>query len=726
MRDDDLDEEMRELWRTESRDHLQGLEEALLFLEHDPGDEEGLRSAARETHNLKGAARIMGFEAIEELAHASEDVLHEATDRGRLGGPQLEALLEALDALRDLVEAASAGDPASADVDVEGLVDELAGASADPARDTARAEPRPSEEGSDPLERARAHRIETIRVDPGRLDQLLRRANELTETVGRLDEIGAEVDESRTFVEGLSRTIREELPAGTEAPVSQAMRRDVDRLEARLERLADRLEADSTRLRTLAEAIEDRVQESRLLPMSTTFDLFERGVRDLARSQGKRVDLRIEGETVRADKRVLEQLKDPLMHMIRNAVDHGIEPPEEREAAGKDPVGTVRLAAKRTPETIAVEVEDDGRGIDPDEIRELARERGLVPAAEIDRLGDGEVLDLVFDAGFTTEKGATEVSGRGIGLESVANTIDQLHGSVHLDSTPGEGTRIAVEVPVEISTMNVLLVRLGPNAYAIPVDPIVRVLNVAREDLDASGDVVTVDLDGPVPVADTARALGLGGPDPAPFEGGSMPCVVVRARGERLGLLVDELLGETEIVVEPLGGVLRRVHAVTGASVLGDGSVCVVLEPVEVAQRVRETGDRLPAGLVGDEPEGARVLVVEDAERERRRLRRRLEAAGFEVVEAERGGDGLARLEREPVDAVVADASAPDLDGIDLARRIREDPDREEMPVVIVASGENAGEDGTQRALSAGADAFIPTDAVDRRELVATLEELIA
>lgn len=740
MASEPVDDEMLEMFRAESTEHLNELEQALLRLEDEPGDSEAIDSARRQAHNLKGAARILGFQEVEDLAHGIEDILSRFDGEARLEREEVDALFEAMDALERLVDAATGGPPAQP-IGLQEVFEDLEAAQEaqptdaepqprpeEPSPRSEREEPAdreaPADERPDPLERARAHRIDTIRVDPARLDVLLRRASEMSAAVQTLDAVTEDLERGRESADEISRLVRSELPADTDPAVLQRLRRGTEHLAETLASAVDQVDSETTHLARLADAIEGGIQETRLLPMSMTFDRFARAVRDLARGEDKQVDLEIEGETVRADKRVVEELQGPLMHLIRNAVDHGIESPEERRAAGKDPEGRIRLAAQRTPDSIRVEVEDDGRGIDPDEIRRVAREQDLLPEAELAELGDGEVVDLVFDAGFTTREEVSDVSGRGIGLETVAESVERLQGTVTLDSTAGEGTRVSLEVPVELSTAPVLLVSAGPHTYGVPVEAVQGVLTVGEDDVENPGEAAVLDVEGTlVPVADIHRALELGQAPRDPFEEGARPCLLLGGPEQRQGLLVDSLIGETEVVVEPLGRVLREARSVTGASVLSDGEICVLLDPVELGKAARERGLPVPAEETG---EGAlrRVLLVEDTELTRRQLQRRLERTGWHVLTAEDGDEALEELKSREVDIVVTDILMPTVDGLELTRRIREDPQLRGIPVVLLSTRDEDKE--AHAAMEAGADAFVSKDPFDPRELAETLEELVA
>lgn len=716
------DDEMLDLFRSESAEQLDELEQALARLASDPRDASAIEAARRQAHNLKGAARILGFDDLETLAHGLEDVLADADDEG-LARVHLDALERGLEGLERLVEAATTED-AEAQVDVDALVDEIQTTGARAAGEgEPQAQPATGEDpsGVDPLERARRHRIETVRVDPQRLDVLMRRASELSTTAQRLRTLREGLRESRETVDQLAERVRRRLPSGARARVAQGLRRDTETLREAIEDALQTVETDAARLVQLAGVIEDEVQQSRLLPMSRTFDLFARAIRDLAREQGKRVEVELEGEKVRADKRVLEELKDPLMHLVRNAVDHGIEPPEERRDAGKDPVGRVRLAARRTPDSVVVEVEDDGRGIDPDGIRPRAREEGLGSEEELARMSDEEVLDLVFRSGFTTREAVSQVSGRGIGLGTVTESAARLRGSVDLDAEPGQGTRVAIEVPVELSTANVLLVYAGRHTFGLPIEAVRRVSRLGPEDLDRGPAGAAIKVEGRrVPVGDVQTVLGLA-PDREPVAGEGRPCVVLRHRGRMAGLLVDDLRGETELVVEPLSGVLRSVVSVTGASVLADGDVCVVLEPGDLVASVHDLGT--PPAEHPSQEASRRLLLVEDTEVTRRQLERALETEGWEVVTAADGEEGIDRLATSDVDAVVSDILMPNVDGYELARRIRADPSLRSVPIVLVSTEDT---EGVRDPEAEAADAFVAKDVFDAGELTDTLEELVA
>lgn len=738
MAEDRIDPEMLALFRKESAEQLETLEQALLRLEQQPGDEDALDTARRQMHNLKGASRILGLQPIEELAHTSEDLLEGATEEGGLEPDETEALFGSLDALRRLADAATVEGLEAEEVPVDEVVEELAPtdrpaeeagpvAHEPPALDeqqpAGEADQQPAASISDPLERAEAHRIETIRVDPEHLDMLLRRAGELSATVRRLGAIGSRLDQGLDVLAEIDELVRNELPSATEASVARALRRDIDQLEETVEEAADEIEADTSRLGTLAETIEDGIKESRLVPMSTTFNLFSRAVRDLARAEDKRVDLEIEGEEVRADKQVLEELKGPLMHLVRNAVDHGIEPPGERRQAGKDPAGKVRLSARRTSESILVEVEDDGRGIDPDEIRRRARERELLSDAELANLDDGEILDLVFGAGFTTRERVSELSGRGIGLETVTKTAEQLQGTVSIDSALGEGTRVRMELPVELSTVHVVLSCMGPHTFGIPIEAVSRVTTVDADDVEQASGEVTADKDGaPVPVADIGHALAIREPPADLFAEGSRPCVIIRDGPQRLGILVDQIVGETEVVANPLGPVLRNVRSVSGASVLPDGEICIILDPADLSEDVQRAGSLVPEAGGGDRQRLRRLLLVEDTQVTRQQLRRTLETAGWDVLVAQDGEAAIERLAEENVDVVVTDILMPSLDGLDLTRRIREDPELSGLPVVLVST--RGAEKEADEAMEAGADAFVTKDPLEPTRLLDALEDL--
>jgi len=333
------------------------------------------------------------------------------------------------------------------------------------------------------------------------------------------------------------------------------------------------LDQELDELEDITTELQDTVMDIRLVPLSTVANRLPRTVRDIAREQGKEVDFELLGGDVEIDRSVLNEIGDPLVHIVRNAVDHGVEPPAEREAAGKDPEASVELRARRERDRVVVEVEDDGRGLDADRLREEAVEEGIRTRAEVEEMADEDVYDLVFTAGFSTSEEVTDVSGRGVGMDVVSSTVEELNGDVTVESDPGEGTTVRLSLPVTVAIADVLFVAAGEEEYGIPIKDV--------QEIGPLDDVATVDgepvvrrEDEAYPLLDLAEELDV----PGPRRSGENMLVRVRDDVRPVAIECDEVRGQQEVVVKPYEGVLGDIPGLSGATVLGEGDVVNILD----------------------------------------------------------------------------------------------------------------------------------------------------
>lgn len=783
------DEELRSLFRAESDEHLGALEAGLLALEQGRGDSATLDQVFRDAHSLKGAARMLDLQDIETLMHGMEELLRWARDhRHSPNTAALAALYPALDAVRELTTEAVTGQ--SADVAQSDLIDALKAAEAaqskSGATDAASASsahaghaPAPSPRVEEHASESRADansgaevgievdvaadigmegaqdQIHTIRVDTRKLDDLLRHCGELIVTQQRT----AQVDDGlERLAADLSALGRDLLRAAGDGEDASAWSERLTGLASRAGGLRDRLREDSERLHGLTQQIAEGVRNARLLPLTTLFALFPRLIRDIAQQESKQVELIIEGGATSADKRIIEQIKDPLMHILRNAVHHGIEPPAQRRAAGKPEQGRIHLTAQRRGGLVRIEISDDGRGVDAGQVRSalhrLARtahdgrsDRSAQPSDDAHDEQQARLLESLFLPGLSTEKIITDVSGRGVGLDVVRTAIKALKGTIRVQSGLGEGFRLRLELPVTLATTRILLLQVGEFLLGLPMDA-VRTLFRLRPDslyrldgrpaLDYSGQALSV--------LELARVLEL---ETAVYrEAPPDHCVVIGQSGQRVALLVDAVVGTEEVLLKPIGGVLRQVRGIAGATILSSGEVCTVLAASDLIKLdVHDASGRSPGRAPGlaqgqpdsTDPDTARrhhLLLVEDSMLTRVQEKRLLEAAGYRVTIAVDGLEALERL-RAPLagggtargrladrfDAVITDVNMPRMDGLRLTEQIRTDPRLRALPVVLVTS--LASEDDQRRGLEAGANAYITKGGFDNRLLLSTLERLV-
>ncbi|MBF0368181.1 MAG: hybrid sensor histidine kinase/response regulator [Magnetococcales bacterium] len=576
-----------------------------------------------------------------------------------------------------------------------------------------------------------SYRVDTIRVEPRRLDQLLNQAGELTVVKTRVKRRLTEIEEAIALWETSLREVHAADGHGLNG--GEGGESNLDRLGAGLHQLRHAVFEDEAGLDMVARELEEGIRNLRLLPLSTIFNLYPRMVRDLARQLGKQVELILEGGDTTADKRVIEEMKSPLMHMIRNAVHHALEMPRERQQAGKPPLGTVRLKASRTATHVVIEVIDDGRGLDPNALRRVAVKNGLYSPAEAETLSMSQLKSVIFSSGFSTSAMVTDVSGRGVGLDVVRNNVERLKGSIQVDSEAGAGCLFTIRLPITLATTPVFIVSARKCTFAIPLDYVETVRRIPLDSVFPIDGRDTIDLNNePVSVAHLGDLLDLPphlvSLDPSPLT----PCLVIRYGEERLGVFVDELLDEQEVVLKPHGAILKRVRNVSGATILGSGEVCMVLNPQDLIKTIQKRtiahlgargGESGSEEEVADQERRQSILLVEDSITTRTQEKRILESAGYDVVVAVDGLDALTQLGRRPFDGVVSDVQMPNLDGLDLTHRIRSNKAYQELPVILVTS--LSSEEDMRKGMEVGANAYITKPTFDQKTFLDTLRRIV-
>jgi two-component system chemotaxis sensor kinase CheA len=506
----------------------------------------------------------------------------------------------------------------------------------------------------------------------------------------------------------------------------------IGRLEHDLDRFFTSMGVGERQLERAARRLDDEVRRVRMLPFAEACQGLERSVRDVARTEGKQAELVVEGGEVELDRSVLEGLRDPLNHLVRNAVDHGIEGPEERRAAGKSEVGRVTVSAALRGSQVEVVVADDGKGLDLDAVRAEAKGRGLGEASDATTLAD-----LIFLPGFSTAKVVTAISGRGVGLDVVKSRLEVLHGSVELAIEPGRGTRFTLAVPLTLTTQRALLIEAGGQTFALASASVPRLLRVDPGDLRTiEGRAMLVRDGAPLPIVELARVLGLPSRGPgAPLAAGKRPALIVASGERRVALLVDELITEQEIIVKGLGDRIKRVRNVAGATILPTGRIAPVLNPANLVRSalglglgaVAASGPASAPG--GDRAEASahaqrrRLLVVDDSVTTRTLEKSILEAAGYDVLTAVDGEAGWRVLQEQGADLVVADIEMPRMDGFALTEAIRRSTRFAELPVVLLSS--LASDRDRSRGIEAGADAYIVKGGFDQDDLIKTIAQLL-
>jgi two-component system, chemotaxis family, sensor kinase CheA len=556
--------------------------------------------------------------------------------------------------------------------------------------------------------------ISTIKVEASRLERLTIQADELSVAKLRIAQRQDDLLALSRFWEEWSR----QLPSND--PQLQQFGQLLNQM-----RLTSA--EDNARLAAVSNELESGIRQMRMLPLQSIFSVFPRMVRDLARQQDKAIEFMVEGGEILADKQILEALKDPLTHILRNAIDHGIEPLTER--GNKSPTAKLRLRGIQRGNQIEIQVIDDGRGLDLDAIRQTAMWRGLYSPAELTQMNKEQIQSLIFAPGFSTRTTVTEISGRGVGLDVVRTNIEKIKGTVRIESLPDQGCTFRILLNNSLATVDALIMRVDRLPYAMPIDNIETMLFVDRQEIFSIDGKLTVNWQQQsVSLVWLADLLELNWK--APESGAAIehlraqiPCVFVKIDGQFLGILVDELLEQQQIVVKTPNRLLRNIRNISGASILGNGEICMVLNLLEIFQMASGQTTRTTRPLLIADRPPSHILLVEDSIPIRTQVKRILVGAGYEVTTAIDGTDGFNQLLTGTFDGIVSDIEMPNLTGLEMTSQIRQLPEYQHLPIVLVST--LASPEHRQRGLSMGANAYLTKGDFDQSLLLQTLSQLL-
>jgi two-component system chemotaxis sensor kinase CheA/two-component system sensor histidine kinase and response regulator WspE len=724
-------------FRETTADRVEKISAALLELERGTAGTDTVQELARELHTLKGEARMMGFVGISSVVHAAEDLL-KALPPGK-PGDRLDALLRATDQIVPLLDAPVDGGEVAAklaatlrDLIAGGPPPGAAGTPTGAAAPAPPPSPAPAEspaatgahEVVRPAEAGRAELgakpIASIRVDVDRLDEIaalagdvlvegarsLRRTRELNALFGRWARLSDRII-------ALAETLRE----SHANRLLEQVEGDVHLLRSDTFRFARAQTEAASSAQAQFSLLAERIGNARLIPLSGVLGGFPRAARDMAREQGKEVECVVRGAETGVDKAILLSLNDPLVHLVRNCVDHGIETPEERAAAGKPRMGRIVLSARTDGDLLAVTVEDDGRGVSPQRIRTAALRKGLIGEQQAASLSARACLDLIFTPGFSTREEAGETSGRGVGLDVVRRRVTALGGSVTVESEPGKGTLFVLRMPQSLSLMKVLLVRIDEDVYGLPAVDVDSVGRLDPRDVTEIAGIRAVRYRNRLmPVVALGPLLSLnGGPRT------KRPFVAYVAHGnEGAAVVVDGLFGDREVAVKAPGAFVKGMRFVTGAAALEDGRVALLLSTPDIVTAARRLV--APAMSRGRERRRLRILLVDDSAIAREAEAALLRSLGHEVEEAVDGEDGWQKLQHGAYHLLVTDVQMPVLDGIDLTRRVKATPRFVKLPIVILSS--LSAPEERRRGVDAGADAYLVKGELEAESFAGTLERL--
>lgn len=771
----DIDADLLDIFAQEGADILDQADALVAQLREAPQERAPIAGLQRELHTLKGGARMAGLAPIGDLSHAMESLVDALADgRREVDRAAVESLERGFDRLHGLVQRVAhrraIAMPAQAIAHFERLVagegqvaerlsvlDRAAvDVPATPALEPEAAPQRPAPRhltASLEDDVARAPQ-EMIRVRSDLLDSLVNYAGEVSIYRSRLEQQVStfrfnlvEFDQTvtrlrdqlrkleiETEAQIIARYQREQHDRGATAfdpleldrfsqlqQLSRALSESVSDLIS-IQGLLDEQTRQSETLLLQQSRVNSELQEglmrTRMVPFDSLVPNLRRTLRQAAQETGRRVQLKVDGAHGEMDRNLLERMKAPFEHMLRNALAHGIEAPEDRLAAGKPAEGTVDIAVSREATEVVLHVSDDGRGMDREAIRRKAIERGLLSADAV--LSDRDLYGFVLESGFSTAAEVTQLAGRGVGMDVVHNEIKQLGGSLAIDSTPGKGTTFTIRLPFTLAVTQAILVKLGDASYAIPMSSVQGVARVARDDLErrlAAGDPKHVYAGEEYVIHDLAQLLGL--PRQRAGEDVQVPLLMTRSGDQRAAVRIDSVVGSREIVVKSVGPQLSSVPGIFGATIMGDGAVVIILDLAPLVRRLASLRARVEAGAVEEAPawldaevglapetrQKPLVMVVDDSITMRKVTTRVLERADLDVITAKDGLDALEKLQDSVPDLMLLDIEMPRMDGYELATYMRNDPRMQGVPIIMITS--RTGEKHRQRALEIGVERYL-------------------
>lgn len=761
--------EMKDLiavFKAEAEDHLTKLDNGLVELEKQPDNVELVRGLNREVHTLKGAARVFGFCEIQDIAHRIEDIFEKvAGKRAVFNSFIAERIFKGLDAIRTILgkiiqEKEINIDTSDICKELEECLSATQGIGTQRKREKGHKKEKEAVETQEKNGQGKEHeggktqdeivdRIseaiaphlslqteEYIRVPLSRVDKLLylvgevvankMKASVMIAQAKKLSKLCREVQKS---IFSLNEVIKKEFSPqdGEVTKLLSQCDAQMQKLREHILKLYDHVSTQTYHLEPVIDELQANTKKIKMLPLSTIFDGFPRMVRDIASQQGKEINLVISGEETELDKKVLEGIKTSLIHILRNCIDHGIEGPDVRVALSKPRYGTIKVSAYHEADNVVITVEDDGRGMDIDQIKQTALKKRLVSSYDLEGMTEKEILNIVFMNGYSTSPVVTDVSGRGMGLDIVKRDITNLKGQVILDTQKNRETKFTLVLPLTIAIIQVLLVEVQNMLFALPMLSITESVKVNMDDVSTiEGRMAIQFREHIVPLVRLNEVLGL---PPARDEEGEakkeMLVVIATSLDRRVGFIVDKIVGEEEVFIKSLGKHLGKVKNVSGAIIMATGEVVVVPDITDLIAYTalsipRVKGKRQAPKVKRKEK---KILVVEDAFSTRELEKSILETHGYLVDTAVDGLDALERMTGTKYDLIVSDIGMPRMDGFELCRILKKKEEYKDIPFVMVTALEK--EEDKRQGIEVGAAAYIVKSAFEQMSLLDTIERLV-
>ena len=758
---------LRVAFKSEAQERLTAIFSGLIKLEEQPAEEEQvviLETIFREAHSLKGAARAVNMTEVEAICQAVESVFAALKRKETEPSPLLlDTVQRAMEAIRHVLAATGNEQTGFEDSGLESIISDLNNLKAHEGEPRSRSpakfaetdiraapkvnlpteqqvcvegtelpssphKPEPSEREilapAQALPKEKPVLFHTVRIATAKLDSLFLQAQEMLALKLTARQRAADLQELSSLLDLWKKESLKKCPE-LQAVLNHG---HLEAFESSLKKLVKLAAQDHRTLGGMVDHLLEDMKKVLLLPFSSLLETFPMMVRELSRSQGKEVELVVKGGEIELDRRILEEMKDPLIHLMRNAIDHGIEKPEVREQKGKPQRGVVQVTVSQLEgNRIEVVIADDGAGIDPTRVRESAVSRGAISEEEAGRLSESEALALIFQSEVSTSQIITNLSGRGLGLAIVRERVEKLGGSVSVVNKPQQGSSFRFLLPVTLATFRGILVRSGEQLFIIPTASVDRVLRIPQSEVVSVENKATIGMNGlRLALVRLDDILELRGARQEGQSADYLLILVLVSVEKRIAFSVDEVLNEREVLIKNLGKQLPRVRNVAGATVLGSGKVVLVLNVADlVKSAVLLTPDATRKVLAERDAEVGKgsILVVEDSITSRTLLKNILESVGYTVKVAVDGVDAYTLLKTERIDLVVSDVEMPRMNGFDLTAKIRSDKTLAELPVILI-TGLESRED-RERGIDVGANAYIGKSSFDQGNLLELIRRLI-
>jgi two-component system, chemotaxis family, sensor kinase CheA len=752
-RDGQFHKKLLSTFKVEAEEHVRTLSSSLIELEHDAPAErraEIVEAVFREAHSFKGAARAVGVTVIETVCQALESVFA-ALKSAKLGYSQtlFDVLHDAVDALGRFAGSVGSQPPDSEKGSTSKLLRRLDAVlsggvrSQEAAPYPADGAPAPSRRGDLPIRlEEKVAPADTVRISTAKLDKLLFQAEGLLASKLTSEQRAIEIRDAIDSLTALKRERAKVLAGAGAVRRGGGDRADgrsrklvefmawegayVRSFEARLDALADRAERDHRALAATVDGLLGDTKRALMLPLSSLLELLPKLVRDLSRAQGKEAELVVRGVDIELDRRILEEMRDPLIHLVRNCLDHGIEPPAVRIGKGKRPAGEIAFTvAPKNGSKIEISISDDGAGIDLAKVEAAALKLGIVQAA--DSRDRQELVSLVFHSGLSTSPIITDISGRGLGLAIVRERVERLGGVISVETQPDRGTTFRIVLPLTLATFRGVRVRVGDLQFVLPTTRVEQAVRLKKDLVKTIENRETILWNGrAVALVRLADVLELPAHFSAEAQSDSVQIILLASDDTRIAFGVDEIIEEQEVLVKSLGRQLSRVRNVAGATVLGTGKALPILDVRDLLKSAVKLAAAPAVGRTASretKAEAKSILVVEDSVTSRALLKNILESAGYRVSTAIDGTDAFVRMKEDSYDLIVSDVEMPRMNGFDLTARIRADKALGELPVVLVTALDSRQD--RERGIDVGADAYIVKSSFDQSNLLDVVRRLI-